>query len=218
MGHILDTLPVLHRLALAYAPKRSRAAFLALLALDARLAEVVRSASEPMLAQIRLAWWRDILAREGEDRPQGEPLVAALGDWAHGATDLVALVDGWECLVDEGPLTTDGIRAFCEGRGAAFAALANVVECPEASEAARSAGQAWALADLASRLDNPHEREAAMAIVREGEWRRIALPRALRPLAVLHGLAASDGRAGRGLSQPRASMLFFAMRIGLFGR
>lgn len=218
MEQILDTLPVLHRLALAYAPSHSRGAFLALLALDARLAEVVRSASEPMLAQIRLAWWRDILAREGEDRPQGEPLVAALGEWGDGAGDLVALVDGWESLVDEGPLTTDGIRAFCEGRGAAFAALAKVVECHEASEAARSAGQAWALSDLASRLDDPHEREAAMAIVREGEWRRIALPRALRPLSVLHGIAVSASLAGRGIGQPQASTMLFAMRIGLFGR
>jgi len=218
MEQILDTLPVLHRLALAYAPKRSRGAFLALLALDARLAEVVRSASEPMLAQIRLAWWRDILAREPQDRPQGEPLVVALGTWGGAARNLVALVDGWENLVDEGPLTTGGIRAFCEGRGTAFAALAKVVECPEVCEAARAAGEAWALADLASRLDDPHEREAAMAMVRESEWRRIALPRGLRPLSVLHGLAVSAGPAGQGIGQPQASTLLFAIRIGLFGR
>jgi len=218
MEQILDTLPALHRLALAYAPRRSRAANLALLALDARLAEVVRSASEPMLAQIRLAWWRDILAREVQDRPQGEPLVKALGIWGGAAPELVALVDGWECLVDEGPLTADDIRAFCEGRGAAFAALAKVVERPEASEAARAAGEAWALTDLASRLDDPREGETAMALMRTMEWNRIELPPALRPLAVLHGLSVSGGRAGRGIGQPQASTLFIAMRIGLFGR
>ncbi len=74
MDDLAETLPTMHRLALAYAPGRTRLAWLALLALDSRLAGVLRSASEPMLAQIRLAWWRDMLARSEADRPRRRTL------------------------------------------------------------------------------------------------------------------------------------------------
>ena len=55
---LLDTLAPMHRLALAYAPAEARPAWAGLLALDARLAGVVRAAREPVLGQLRLAWWR----------------------------------------------------------------------------------------------------------------------------------------------------------------
>jgi len=55
---LLDSLGPLNRLALAYAPQSTRLPLLALLALDMRLAGIVRNSREPMLAQLRLAWWR----------------------------------------------------------------------------------------------------------------------------------------------------------------
>jgi phytoene synthase len=218
MAELLESLPVLHRLALAYAPGGMRQATLALLALDARLAETVRSASEPMLAQIRLAWWRDMLARDAADRPAGEPLLAALGPWQGHEAALSALVDGWEELVGLEPLSEQAMRGFCAGRGAAFAALAGIGGHLGAADKARAAGEGWALADLAARLDDAGEREAALSLLRAHDWRRIALPRDLRPIAVLHGLAARDARAGRGFAQPSPGMLLAALRIGLFGR
>ena len=78
---LLGSLPVLHRLALTYAPARATRPTLALLALDARLAGIVRSASEPMLAQLRLAWWREQLEIDLTARPAGEPLLAVLESW-----------------------------------------------------------------------------------------------------------------------------------------
>lgn len=218
MFELLETLPVLHRLALAYAPRRMREATLTLLALDNRLAGIVRSTSEPMLGQVRLAWWRDMLARTSGERPSGEPLLAALDALGGHAGELAALVDGWEHLAVSEMLDEAAIRSFCAGRGAAFAALAAIAGREDARDPAGRAGEGWALADLAVRLDSPAERETALRLVAGQEWRRIALPRELRPLAVLHGLAVKAGRAGSGLDALTPGALATVIRIGLFGR
>jgi len=216
MEYLRETLPAMHRLALAYAPKSAREPTLALLALDTRLAAVLRGSSEPVLTQIRLSWWRDMLARDPGDLPSGEPLLAATACWGDDISALIALVDGWEHLVEPDKLGEDAMRAFCEGRGAAWAGLARLAGCPQAQDAARRAGEGWALMDLAARLSDPVEKEAAARLVDEAHWRRIALPRALRPLAILHGLAVDA--AGRRQSASDAGSLMRAVRIGLFGR
>ena len=51
---LAETIPVFQRLALSYGARPARLPTLSLFALDARLADVLRSASEPMLAQLRL--------------------------------------------------------------------------------------------------------------------------------------------------------------------
>jgi phytoene synthase len=218
MDELRDTLPAMQRLALAYAPGRTRAAWLALLALDTRLANVLRSSSEPMLAQIRLAWWRDMLARDAADRPSGEPLLALIKAWGDETAGLIELVDGWERLVEPERLGEDAVRAFCRGRGEACASLARVTDCLGAQDDAQRAGEGWALADLAARLSDPGEREEAARLMAQHGWTRIALPRALRPLAILHGLAASAARRSGELSEPEPGSALLAVRIGLFGR
>src|ERR1700741_297330 len=95
---LLGALPPLHRLALAYAAGDARLPTLALLALDTRLAGIVRNSHEPSLAQLRLAWWREQLQVEAADWPRGEPLLAALKSWQGGHLSLVELVNGWEYL------------------------------------------------------------------------------------------------------------------------
>ena len=77
----VSSLPLPQRLALSYAPRASRNAFAGLLALDTRFAGIVRHAREPMLAQMRLAWWRDVLAKPAAEWPTGEPLLALLAEW-----------------------------------------------------------------------------------------------------------------------------------------
>lgn len=218
MDDLRDSLPAMQRMALSYAPAGAREATLALLALDSRLAGVLRGASEPMLAQIRYAWWRDMLVREAENRPGGEPLLALLAGWQGEAAGLVALIDGWEQLVEPESLEPARMRAFCEGRGAACAALARALDCHDAQDQARDAGVGWALADLAARLTDPRERETATGLIGEHDWRRIALPRALRPLAVLHGLASHAARKGQDFGTGGPGTLLRAMRIGLSGR
>lgn len=209
---LLDLLPGEQRLALAYAPTGARPLFLGLFALDSRLAQVVRGAREPMLAQLRLAWWRERLA---ENAPRGgEPVLALLAPLLAAGPGLSALADGWEALLGEGPIEPSGIEQFAEGRAAANRVLAQYLggDPAEAERAARN----WALADLAAHVSAPDEQAAAQAIAAAQDWRRPRLSRALRPLAVLHGLA----RRHRGLQPLLAgpASLGTAIRLGLLGR
>lgn len=206
---LVEALPPLHRLALAYAPASAREPWLALLALDQRLAGIVRNSHEPSLAQLRLAWWREQLQVDTAAWPRGEPLLAALKSWRERHTALVALVDGWEYLTGAAPLPAGDFAEFAQGRAAAFAGLADVVGA-DAEPAARL-GRQWALADLAAHVAHPEEQRTAQRLLAEaGPPPRVA--RALRPLAVLHGLA-RRGRDGQS-----TVTLLAAMRLGLLGR
>ncbi len=212
---LLELLPPLPRLALAYAPARVRRAWLAVLALDARLGQQLRSGREPILTQIRLAWWRDRLREDAAQWPQGEPLLAALSAWHGQHGRLGALVDGWEMLLGDAPLRLAALEGFVAGRAAAMSALTLVLARPAVATTAHQAGAGWAIADLATHLSHPDERAAARTLAEVHDWRLPQMPRVLRPLAVLHGLGArslKDGVTDRG-----AGSFFTAMRIGLLG-
>ena len=215
---MVDELPVLHRLALSYAPSSVREPTLALLALDARLAAIVRSASEPLLAQLRLAWWREQLQAEPTVRSAGDPLLAALRSWGNRRGALVRLVDGWEAMTGEAPLPASALENHAEARGGAFAALAELVSAAGDREAAARLGCDWALADLSSRLSDPAEQRAARDLAEARDWRGTRLSRKLRPLAVLHGLARRTVRRGVGVGGPSPAAMLLAMRLGLLGR
>ena len=116
---LLADLPPVQRLALAYASSRSRPAILSLLALDARLAAILRGRREPIAAQMRLAWWRDMLARPKSEWPAGEPVLEALCAW-NDPGGLAALAEGWEALLAE-DLIPATIAEFVDGRAQAFA-------------------------------------------------------------------------------------------------
>lgn len=212
---LLSALPPEQRLALAYARGEGKAVFLGLMALDARLATIVRASREPMLAQLRLAWWREQLAAPAGQRPEGEPLLALLDSWGDERAALAALVDGWEALLGEAPLGESALGEFAEGRAAACIALARRLAPASNSEEAARAGRNWSLADLAARVSHPDERAASTDLAARQDWSRPRLARPLRPLLVLHGLA-SHGRGGEGLVNGPASLLH-AIRLGLFG-
>ena len=212
-GSLLDSLPAVQRVALAYAPPRTRDAWLGLLALDARLAQVVRETREPMLGQIRLAWWRERLGETPAKRPKGEPLLALLGP---DSDRLLPLVDAWEAMLGEAPLPREMLAAFAEGRAEALSALAAALGHQEAAGSTGQAGRSWALADVALRLSHPQEREHVTALIGNEGARAPHLPRAMRPLAVLHGLALRDLR--RGKNGAGMGALLATLRLGIFGR
>lgn len=210
---LVESLPLVQRLALSYAPAAARADTLTLLALDLRLAGIVRRRSEVLLAQLKLAWWRDRLREDPSRWPAGEPLLARLTTWRGGFDGLLELVDGWEVLLAE-TLSPADMRAFAAGRGAAWAALA----CQSIDPAVAQAGREWALADLALHLRALPEAELAREVAQAEPWQEARLPRALRPLAVLRGLAGRALHSGSSevLDGPRAALA--ALRIGLVGR
>jgi phytoene synthase len=209
-----DVLPAPQRLALAYASARSRPATLAMLALDARLAQIVRGRREPLPAQLRLAWWREMLARPTAEWPQGEPLLEALRGW-RDPTGLAALPSGWEALLADA-LDPPAIAEFVDGRGQACATLAAELGV-EAVDDAAAAARIWALADLAANLSDGRERELAVEYGRSlGSPPRLSS--SLRPLAVLAGLGAAALARGGGDLLAGPSGMLLALRIGLTGR
>lgn len=186
---------------------------LALFALDARLAAIVRVGREPLAAQLRLAWWRDTLARPAADWPRGEPVLDALRDW-RDHSGLADLAVGWEALLAEelSPAVAD---EFVAGRVRAFASLARELGV-EAVEDVEHAARLWALADLAANLSDSKER--ALVVDQGRGLVPPRLPAPLRPLAVLAGLGATALRKGGAplLSGPGSTLL--ALRLGFTGR
>lgn len=206
-------------LALAYAARGDRPRFLSLFAIDERMRRTVSSAREPLLAQMRLAWWRDQLTQIQRHRSGPDPLLALIAtSWKGEARPLVALVDGWEALLAEIPRARDDFETFIEGRADAAAGLARMVE-PAADEGAvKSATRCWTTADLLAKLRVEQERDAVKRIAAILPQRPPLLPRSLRPLTVLAVLGTQAlSRGGEPLLTRRSDALR-ALRAGLLGR
>ncbi len=215
--HPQDALPLPLRLALSYAPRASRTEIAALWQLDQRLAAILRARGEVVIAQIKLAWWRDRLGEDPATWPLGEPLLELLRSGKVPPQGYRALVDGWERLLDE-DLTASSVNEFAAGRAMAWSALAEAVGQAGAAPAAAQAAREISYLDLALHLGNDAEAKAARQLALGCKWHRLRVPRALRPLAVLHGLSRRALHRGYAdlLDGPRAGLL--ALRIGLVGR
>lgn len=192
----------------------------AIWALDARLAQLARTTTEPMIGQMRLAWWNDVVDDATGTKGRGEPVVDALRETgALAAPGLSAMIDGWEVLVVEPDMGVDALADYAQGRGAGlFRALADAREAPEWLAAA---GRVWALWDLAGHVSDPALAQAALTMAREisppldaARW-----PRAWKPLRIAATLARQDVAAGRGApaGMPRGLALR-VLRIALVGR
>lgn len=143
---------------LSYAPVDRRAGLAALLALDDTLAAILRSTRDPMVGQLRLTWWHDALSALDTRAAPAEPVLRAIaGDVipAVSGARLAAMVEGWEALLDREPLDADRLRVFAAGRGGGlFTAAAAVLEA-DPRDPVDTAGQGWALCDLADHLSDP---------------------------------------------------------------
>lgn len=203
----------LFRLAVAYAPRPLRARYVTLFALDEALALVVDRRTEPMLAQIRLAWWREQLERGAA--PATDTVACIRDAWSGDLGGLLPIVDGWEALLAEEP----DVAAAASERAKPFVAIARHLGGGEiAADRTALAARRWALVDLAGRLRDPAPREAALRLAHDLPATLPPLPRALRPLAILEGLAWRSLRRGGGSLLGDRLSPFAALRIGLFGR
>jgi 15-cis-phytoene synthase len=100
MDDLLSPLPPPMSLAIAHTPVLVRDRLHWLLRFDRRLAQLVERASEPLFAQLRLAWWRDILAKPAANRPHAEPLLAMLNELSEDS----ALLEAAKHLIDAAEL------------------------------------------------------------------------------------------------------------------
>lgn len=211
---MLDSLALAQRLALAYAQGQGRERLAGLFALDTRLSGIVRNSREPMLAQLRLAWWREQLSGDLASTPRGEPLLELLECWQDDRQVLAGLVDGWEGLIGEAPLPSSAFEQLAEARARVLAAMTGRGNSGDALRMGRN----WALAELSARLSHPEERETVRALAFRQDWTQSRLPRGLRPLAMLHALAARNLAVAHPVHALGATSALTMIRIGLLGR
>lgn len=212
---LIETLPIAQRLVLAYAPRAARSDALALLALDARLAGIVRSGGEPVIAQLKLAWWRERLVQSPQDWPLGEPLLALLRQGKVDAAMLEPLVDGWEALLAE-RLDEKAIDSFANGRAALWQSFA--MAHAGKGEGAVQPAREHAITDLALNLGTQHEAALAREHAQAQAWTRPRLPRALRPLLILHGLSHRALKRGSADLLDGPGAMLTVLRLGIAGQ
>lgn len=215
---LLDECPEVLRVALSSA-RAHRDIWLAAFALDGRVGRMVLGASEPMLGQMRLAWWRDQLGKAVHDRPRGDHLLDLIGkNWNRNEAALVDLTDGWEALLSPRPLAETAVMEFVAGRVSLSLGLANLVGTMDHKRDVRRAGTLWALADLAINARDEAELTSAVKLGAAEGANGLRLSRDMRPLAVIAGLARRSLRfRGRPMLGDRASPLI-ALRLSLIGR
>lgn len=218
MGIDANTLPELHQIALGQAPAEMRTIWHSFFALDQRLGRILSETTEPMLAQIKLAWWRDRLSEEVEMRPTGDAVLDGLLSWEGHEVSLVDLVNSWEALLEE-DLSAEEVTAYLDGRASPFAELARMAGAADHDEASKQAAKIWALSDLVGHISSKDERALILA-----EFSDLAndpvptLPKSMRPLSILSALAK------RHLIQPTKPILsrrrdaLIALRVGIFGK
>lgn len=183
-------------LSISYAAPPRRGALRALWTLDAQLAATLVRAADPMVARLRLTWWREALIRLDAAPPPPQPLLATLAAVVLPAGiaghELAVLTDGWEALLVPDPLSIDDLEAYASGRGQLFVLGGRVLGAGGFPIAA--AGQGWALVDLAGHVRSAEA--AAMARALAGPLVRGAFaqrwPRAVRPFGAMVALAARD--------------------------
>jgi phytoene synthase len=211
-----DTLLPEAELAVAWSPPKVRAPLTMALLLDRRLARIVARTSEPMLGQMRLAWWREALSKPVSDRPRGDAVLDGLGtSWEGREAALTAMVDAWEVLVTADRLGPVEIEAFGSGRGAFFKALGDDNGEAKAQRVAAAAFR-WAIADAAASVSDPDERALLVAMGMARSAQRGRFPSHLRGLAVLDALAwRSLQRGGQPLMLGRGASLA-ALKAAIF--
>src|SRR5262249_30480209 len=138
-------------------PIRRREGLLALYAFNYEIARVRETVTQPMLGQIRLQWWREVLdaAYDGTPRrrhPTAEPLTAAIRVFGLPRAPFDRLVDTRERdLSDEPPVTLAELEAYADGTSSPLVGLAlELLGAPMGSfeETAREVGTGYALAGM----------------------------------------------------------------------
>jgi phytoene synthase len=193
-------------LALSYVPARRRAAVGALWRLDAALGQALAGGREPMIARIKLAWWREALERLDREPAPAEPVLMEVArDLLPAITgaELARMEEGWSVLPSAETLGAEELAAYAAGRGGRlFALTARLLG--SGLPGLEEAGEAWALVDLARHCATAEDADVALAAARERSLPR-PWPSPLRPLGMLASLAARDSDPARPPWEKRGS-------------
>ncbi|WP_017672572.1 squalene/phytoene synthase family protein [Blastomonas sp. AAP53] len=207
-------------LATGYGDAQMRLWCQALFAFDAQIAGIVLQAREPMLAQIRLQWWHDVIAKPVASRPSANPVLAALLPLEAQGLDLAGalggVIRGWEAALDRED--SAAVADFAKGRGQLMAAFAPLGQGAARDDLHRI-GAAWALWDMVRFHRRTEALDAAVRGIDAQALARIRLPRNLRPLSIIARAVQLDIAQGA-MDRPWGSPGVFARLVwhGLSGR
>jgi phytoene synthase len=133
------------------ADPQARADAIAIYAFDHELARAPKVASNPLIGEIRLTWWREALDEIYEGRPvRRHPTAEALRDLVArrrlSRERLEALIDGRYRELDPSPMDEADAQTWARDTGGMAAEIVAVMLDPDGDpEPAREAGAAWAL-------------------------------------------------------------------------
>jgi phytoene synthase len=211
-------------LAALYAPEDRRADLLALYAFNAEISGIRDRVSQSLPGEIRLQWWRDVIAAKdasaGAGHPVAEALLAAIERCSLPREAFQNYLDARIFDLYDDPMPTRGdLEGYCGETAAAIIQLTSIVLEPQAAaqtaELAGHAGCAQAIAGLL-RLLPLHRRRGQCYVPRDilaaaGTSPEEFLagdggPNALRAVAAMIALArehlAAFERGAGGLPQP----------------
>jgi 15-cis-phytoene synthase len=182
-----------------FAPAAKREALFTLYAFNHELARAREVVREPMMALIRLQWWREVVDGARRRHEVAEPLGAALDAGALEPSDLLAMIEGresdppasaaeWKAYIDAtagalavaaghalGAEQVEGVRCFGAAYGAAGmlrnAALQRTAAIKFASEL-RDAGRAWLAEGRRLGVTRPALAAALPAVLADRDLRR----------------------------------------------
>ena len=208
-----------------FAPASSREALFALYAFNYEIARVRETVTQPVLGQIRLAWWREVIAAAYEAGAVRRHPVAEAVSAVIRARDLTRahfdrLIDAREGdFAEDPPASLAALEAYAEDTASRLVCLALEalgVREEAASDAARHVGIAFALSGLMRAL--PQRAAAGRSLVPADVAARAGLGAGSPPAPGLPGLptavgelaavAAAHLQAARALRQrvPRAAL------------
>lgn len=113
-----------------FAPPAQREALWTLIAFNHELARAREAASEPVLALMRLTWWREVVEEALAGRPArahevAGPVHAAIASGALDGASLVAMVEAREAECEpEGFASTEALQAYLRGTAGGYAVAA----------------------------------------------------------------------------------------------
>ena len=207
-----------------FAPAERRETLFTLYAFNHELARAREAAREPMVALMRLQWWREVVEGARRVHEVATPLVLALDEGRLKRCDLLAMVDGREAEVEAEGVTLAEWRAYVLGTAGAVAlAAARALGAEgEALATARAYGAAYGAAGIlrhraalaaTGRNVLPPGGDVGSVLVEEGRrWLaegdaagrgRGALPRQALSAVLVAALARRDLARGGGDDRPR---------------
>lgn len=178
-----------------FAPAEKRDALWALYAFNHELARARETVREPMMAMIRLQWWREVVEGARRRHEVADPLGAALDAGTLHAPDLLAMIEGREADPPENDRDwTDHVQATA---GALAQAAAHALGADD-TQAIRAAGSAYGAAGLQRNRMLTGEKPIPALAAAGQDWltqaRQGPIPRQARAAALPAVFAARDLR------------------------